>query len=324
MYGEIGRFEMVAKLGEMELRQPARRAEPRADRRRSFARQRPEGQGAADPPARARREPDSIRVKDALAARHLRPRVLDRRSRPSIRRRRSVRRRASACACSSVRRASCVSKPRTTRVSKSCSSASSRRTSTSRRRTSCTRRCSSTANRWDDLERHQMRRADRAADHSDADRPAAHVRARVGAALQGQGSRREVLRRGARRRRRSNGASRDALDRRGVHAASSGARRYARRVGAAARPRRRGDRSHPERRRASLFLAIQAGHIAFDKVNDLARAKKYFAIAASIEPQNPNVQDFVQLVGPEEMPIAAGSMPSIPVAGRRSRCRRGG
>jgi hypothetical protein len=33
-----------------------------------------------------------------------------------------------------------------------------------------------------------------------------------------------------------------------------------------------------------LFIAIQAGHIAFDKVNDIARAKKYFSIAASIEP----------------------------------------
>jgi hypothetical protein len=61
-----------------------------------------------------------------------------------------------------------------------------------------------------------------------------------------------------------------------------------------------------------LFLAIQAGHIAFDKVNDLGRAKKYFSIAAGIEPQNPNVQDFVQLVG-EELPMASGSMPVIPV-----------
>src|SRR5262249_32753292 len=51
-----------------------------------------------------------------------------------------------------------------------------------------------------------------------------------------------------------------------------------------------------------LFIAIQAGHIAFDKVNDITRAKKYFAIAASIEPQNPNVQDFVQAVGVDEMP----------------------
>ncbi|HUJ57084.1 MAG TPA: hypothetical protein VLX92_01265, partial [Kofleriaceae bacterium] len=61
-----------------------------------------------------------------------------------------------------------------------------------------------------------------------------------------------------------------------------------------------------------LFIAIQAGHIAFDKVNDLARAKKFFSIAASIEPQNPNVQDFVQAVGADEMPImAAGSIPSM-------------
>jgi tetratricopeptide (TPR) repeat protein len=63
-----------------------------------------------------------------------------------------------------------------------------------------------------------------------------------------------------------------------------------------------------------LFIAIRAGHVAFDKVNDIARAKKYFSIAASIEPQNPNVQDFVQAVGVDELPnVAAGSMPAMKV-----------
>ena len=55
VYGEIGRFEMVAKLGEMELRSPLAAQNLAADRRRSDARQRAEGQGAADPAARARR-----------------------------------------------------------------------------------------------------------------------------------------------------------------------------------------------------------------------------------------------------------------------------
>src|SRR3954463_9485783 len=46
-----------------------------------------------------------------------------------------------------------------------------------------------------------------------------------------------------------------------------------------------------------LYVAIQAGNIAFDKTNDIARARKFFAIAAGIEPQNPTVQDFVGAVG---------------------------
>src|SRR3569623_2003381 len=59
-----------------------------------------------------------------------------------------------------------------------------------------------------------------------------------------------------------------------------------------------------------LFVAIQCGHIAFDKTNDLERAKKYFAIAAQVEPQNPNVQEFISVAG--DLPMAAGAMPSIP------------
>ena len=57
---------------------------------------------------------------------------------------------------------------------------------------------------------------------------------------------------------------------------------------AAARPRRVGDRPAAAGE-DKLYVAIQAGHIAFDKVNDIARAQKFFAIAAAIEPQNPNV-----------------------------------
>ncbi|MDB4962480.1 MAG: Tetratricopeptide 2 repeat protein [Myxococcales bacterium] len=62
-----------------------------------------------------------------------------------------------------------------------------------------------------------------------------------------------------------------------------------------------------------LYVAIQAGHIAFDKVNDIVRARKFFAIASAVEPQNPNVQDFVEAVGLEDMPApsAAGSMPGM-------------
>ncbi len=65
-----------------------------------------------------------------------------------------------------------------------------------------------------------------------------------------------------------------------------------------------------------LYLAVQAGHIAFDKVNDTARARRLFAIAAELEPKNPSVQDFIGAVGLAnlEAPTAAGSMPSMPAA----------
>jgi len=62
-----------------------------------------------------------------------------------------------------------------------------------------------------------------------------------------------------------------------------------------------------------LYVAIQAGNIAFDKTNDIARARKFFAIAAGIEPQNPTVQDFVGAVGLDE-PSAAGSLPTMAAA----------
>jgi tetratricopeptide (TPR) repeat protein len=60
-----------------------------------------------------------------------------------------------------------------------------------------------------------------------------------------------------------------------------------------------------------LYIAIQSGQIAFDKVNDIARARKFFAIAAAIEKENPSVQDFVSAVGLDEV-TAAGSMPAMP------------
>ena len=62
-----------------------------------------------------------------------------------------------------------------------------------------------------------------------------------------------------------------------------------------------------------LYVAIQAGSIAFDKLNDIARARRFFAIAANLEPQNPNVQDFVGAVGLDEV-LAQGSMPMARVA----------
>ncbi len=66
-----------------------------------------------------------------------------------------------------------------------------------------------------------------------------------------------------------------------------------------------------------LYVAVQAGLIAFDKLNDISRARRLFAAAASVEPQNPSVQDFIAAVGIDDADsaMAAGSMPSIPTSG---------
>nr|HEX4312425.1 tetratricopeptide repeat protein [Kofleriaceae bacterium] len=63
-----------------------------------------------------------------------------------------------------------------------------------------------------------------------------------------------------------------------------------------------------------LYVAIQAGHISFDRLNDIPRARHLFSIAASIEPQNPHVVDFVEAVGLQDEPTAAGSMPGMTAA----------
>ncbi|TMQ23071.1 MAG: hypothetical protein E6J91_00590 [Deltaproteobacteria bacterium] len=47
----------------------------------------------------------------------------------------------------------------------------------------------------------------------------------------------------------------------------------------------------------NLYIAIQAGQVALEKCNDLARARKFFATAAGIEPQHPTVTEFVSSVG---------------------------
>jgi tetratricopeptide (TPR) repeat protein len=163
------------------------------------------------------------------------------------------------------------------------------------------------AQRWDDLERHQMHRVDRAPDHTrkvdalrmfalewlqrwkDKDRGAKYFDAALKATA-------------------SNGAS----SMKSVVAAFSLVRQVA---GDKGEWNQLLDLADAVLERVSaddrLFVAIQCGHIAFDKTNDLERAKKYFAIAASIEPQNPNVQDFISVAG--DLPMAAGSMPTIPV-----------
>ncbi len=63
-----------------------------------------------------------------------------------------------------------------------------------------------------------------------------------------------------------------------------------------------------------LYIAIQAGQLAFDKLNDIPLARKLFGAAAAIEPQNPMVEDFVAAVGLHDEPSASGSMPNMRAA----------
>lgn len=310
VYGEIGRFEMVAKLGEFELRSPLAAQNLAQIVGEAFL---DSGQKDKALPILQRAlgaQPDSIRVKDALAAltydQEFWTDEVDRLSDDADRfdDTQAVRMLLRAAR---IVRIEAPDDPRFEELLKRIFAKDSEEPSAN----FMYEVMLSTAERWDDLERHQMFRVGRQEDHAkkidllrkfalewvqrfkDKERGAKFF----AQALKATGS---------------NGAS--AM--RSIVAAFTLLRQI--------EGDTRGEWTHlldladmvidritnGEER---LFLAIQAGHIAFDKVNDLSRAKKYFAIAAGIEPQNPNVQDFVQLVGPEEMPIASGSMPSIPV-----------
>jgi golgin subfamily B member 1 len=63
-----------------------------------------------------------------------------------------------------------------------------------------------------------------------------------------------------------------------------------------------------------LYIAIQAGQIAFDKANDVDRARKFFAVAAAVEPRNPVVLDFVAAIGLDEEPATVIESKPPPVA----------
>ncbi len=310
VYGEIGRFEMVAKLGEMELRSPLAHnnlaqivGEAMLD----------SGQKDKALPVLQRaleKTPDSIRVKDALAALNYDPEFwTDEVERLSD----EADRFDEATAVRMLIRAARILKieaPEDERLEELLKRVLAKdidEPSTN----FIYETLLSTAQRWDELEAHHRRRADRAPDHSkkvealrifalewvqrfkDRDRGAKFFNAAITATA-------------------SNGTS----PMKSLVAAFTLLRQV------------QGDRGEWAQLldiaelvldrisgEDKLYIAVQAGHIAFDKVNDIARARKFFAIAAGIEPQNPNVQDFVAAVGLDEAPAtAAGSMPGMQAA----------
>src|SRR5574338_762073 len=309
VYGEIGRFEMVAKLGEMELRSPLA-----AQNLAQIVGEAMLDNGQKDKalPILQRAlgsDPNSIRVKDALAAitydQEFWTDEVDRLSDDADRFD------DAQCVRMLLRAARIVKieapdDPRLEELLKRIFVKDLDEPSANFMYETLL----ATDNRWDDLEKHQMRRAERAPDHAyrvallrkfalewvqrfkDPDRGAKFFGRAFEAASQ-------------------NGAS----PMKSIVAAFTLLQRVQGERGEWSQLLELTDavidRMPPGEDK--LFIAIQAGHIAFDKVNDIAKAKKYFAIAASIEPQNPNVEEFVQAVGIDEMPMAAGSMPTIKV-----------
>nr|MBA3819450.1 hypothetical protein [Deltaproteobacteria bacterium] len=311
VYGEIGRFEMVAKLGEMELRSPHAPlnlgqivGEAMLD----------SGQKDKAKPILERaleRTPDSIRVQDALLALEYDPEfwtdVVDDVSDKADQFDDTMAIRMLVRAARILRLES-PDDPRLEELAKRILAKDIDEPSAN----FIYETVLAGGNRWDELESHHRRRADRAPDHTakvealrtfglewvqrfkDRDRGAKFFDAAIKATA-------------------SNGATMKS-----VVAAFTLLRQvqgergeWTELLDIAEAVLERVDGFHGEDR---LYVAIQGGQIAFDKLNDIVRARKFFAIAASIESQNPSVQDFVDAVGLDEAPIAAGSMPGMQAA----------
>jgi len=312
VYGEIGRFEMVAKLGEMELRSPAA-----ANNLAGIV-----GEALLDSGQKDRalpvleraleNTPDSIRVKDALAALNYDPEFwtdeVERLTEESDRFDEATSVRMLVRAARILR----LEAPEDARLEQVL-----RRVLAKDIDEPTTNFLFETllagTNRWDELEDHHKRRADRAPDHGkkiealrtfalewvqrfkDRDRGAKFFDAAIRATV-------------------SNGA----VPMRSVVAAFTllqqvqGDRgEWNELLDTAAALLDRPPGASGLGGEDQLYIAIQAGQIAFDKANDLARARKFFAAAARIEPQNPSVQDFLAAVGlgDDHAAMAAGSMP---------------
>ena len=317
VYGEIGRFEMVAKLGEMELRSPAAASNLAGIVGEALL---DSGQKDKALPILERAleiTPDSVRVKDALAAVNYDPEFwtdeVERLTDEAERFDESTSVRMLVRAARILR----LEAPEDERLEELLKRVLAKDIDEPSINFLYETLLSGT-NRWDELEGHHKRRADRAPDHSkkiealrtfglewvqrfkDRDRGARFFDAALRATV-------------------SNGVA--AM--RSVVAAFTLLRQvqgdrgeWTQLLDIAELLLERGTGLDNQDR---LYIAIQAGQIAFDKSNDLSRARRFFATAAALEPQNPSVQDFIGGVGLEsELPydvpglaaaIAAGSMP---------------
>ena len=311
VYGEIGRYEMVAKLGEMELRSPAAPTNLAGIVGEAMV---DTGQKDKALPILERalvNSPESIRVKDALAALNYDPEFwtdeVERLTDESERFDEATSVRMLLRAARIVR----IEAPEDARLEELLKRVLAKDIEEPSTNFIYETLLSGT-NRWDEIEAHHKLRAARAPDHGkkvealrtfglewvqrfkDRDRGAAFFDAALRATL-------------------SNGVT----PMRSVVAAFAlllqvrGERGEWSRLLDTAEALL--DRPAGLGREDLLFISIQAGQLAFDKANDIARAKKFFAIAARIELQNPNVQDFIGAVGLDELPLPSKSQPIAPI-----------
>ncbi|HEY0194295.1 MAG TPA: hypothetical protein VGC42_24435, partial [Kofleriaceae bacterium] len=317
VYGELGRFEMVAKLGEMELRSPAA-----ADVLPGIVGEALLDSGQKDKalPVLQRAlqtTPDSLRVKDALAAASYDPefwadeveRLTD-----------EAERFDEATAVRMLVRAARILRleaPEDARLEEILKRVLAKDIDEPSTNFLYETLLAGT-NRWDELEAHHQRRADRAGEHGkkiealrmfglewiqrfkDRDRGAKFFNAALHATVSnGAAPMRSVVAVFAllRQVQGDRGEWSTLLD-----------------VAEAILARPSGSFANED----LMYIAIQAGQIAFDKANDIARARKFFAYASRIEPQNPNVQDFVDAVGLDDAASAAAAAMPAPSAAARA------
>ncbi|HEU4732283.1 MAG TPA: hypothetical protein VFT22_30525, partial [Kofleriaceae bacterium] len=316
VYGEIGRFEMVAKLGEMELRSPAAATNLAGIVGEALL---DSGQKDKALPILERaleNTPDSIRVKDALAAASYDPEFwadeVERLTDEAERFDESTSVRMLVRAARILR----LEAPEDTRLEEVLKRVLAKDIDEPSTNFLYETLLAGT-NRWDELEAHHRRRAERAPDHArkiealrtfglewvqrfkDRDRGAKFFDAALRATV-------------------SNGV----VSMRSVVAAFALLRQVHGERGqwnelldiAEALLDRPSGLANEDR----LYVAIQAGQIAFDQSNDIERARKFFAAAARIEPQNPNVQDFIAAVGFGDAQVAAMAAGSMPMAAQRA------
>ena len=312
VYGEIGRFEMVAKLGEMELRSPHASMNLPAIVGEALL---DSGQKDKALPILQRAlgaTPDSVRVKDALAAvtydQEFWTDEVDRLADDAERFDDAQAVRWLLRAARIVRLES-ADDPRLEELLKRIFVKDLDEPSAN----FIYETVLATHTRWEELERHQLRRAERASDHGqkvealrmfalewvqrfkDKDRGAKFFDAALRAnSSNGEAPMRSVVAAFALLRQvlGEKGEWKQLLD-----------------IADAVLAKIPGTED-------KLYVALQAGNIAFEHLNEVARAKQYFAIAQAVEPENPSVQDFISIAGPLVAPVemAAGSMPAMAVA----------
>ena len=309
VYGEIGRFEMVAKLGEMELRSPHAPANLAQIVGEALL---DSGQKDKALPILQRAlglQPDSVRVKDALAAVTYDAEFwADEVERLSE----EAERASEAQAVRMLLRAARILKlespddPRLEPLIRRILDLDLEEPSAN----FMLETVLAAAGRWDDLEAQQHRRAARAPDHpakvealrmfalewvqrfKDKDRGAKFA----GAALSESSSNGSAPMRST--------IAAFAL----IRAAHAERSEWTQLLGLADAVLARLPQGEEK-----LYIAIQAGSVAFEQLDDVQRAKRYFGIAHAIEPQNPSVVDFIAIAGGvDDAPMAAGSLPAMP------------